>query len=107
MVQGGPSVALINEKGPEYFVPNALLRNQSVINHVSAIEAIRTRQFANGGFTANVGAGSSGDLEELLQANLELNRQLMTILPNLSVRFTDQNIESLQDRIDQLKKLVA
>ena len=87
---GGPFLATVNEAGPEYFVPNRLLNDPGVMQHVAAIEAVRTgagrsaglaRGFVEGGATSNGGhqlvATSAGTLSETTgQAILAEMRQL-------------------------------
>ena len=103
-----PSLALISEKGPEYFVPNGLLRNQKVANYVGMIEAIRTNQYADGGFTAS-GQMQTSDpaLASLIVQQTAIMNQLNSTMQNLSITFTEKNIEDFetnQKRLANVKK---
>lgn len=93
-----PILGLFGEKGPEYVIPNHLLRKQPVARFVSMMEAERmgrVPQFADGGLTSGsmeVGA----ETLQLLKQNNALYSALMQYLPNLSVQFSDKNIEDLE-----------
>lgn len=103
-----PSLALISEKGSEYFVPHGLLRHQRVARHVAMIEAIRTNQYADGGYTSSGGAvGNSDDVLNVIKQNTQIMTLLYQMLPNLGINFTDKNIEELeknQARLNKVKK---
>jgi TP901 family phage tail tape measure protein len=107
MTPGRASLALVGEEGPEFVVPAPLLKNTRVARHVAMIEAIRTNQFADGGYTSAPGAIGGGD--ELLDAVNTLNRTnqaLLQVLPNLGITFSDEKIVDLeknQKRVDKLK----
>lgn len=108
MLPGSPSLVLTSEKGPEYFVPYHLLRDQRVANHVGMIEAIRTNQFADGGFTIPVSSGSGGgdQMVEFLKANLQMLMALNSKLPNLSVQIGEKDLEDMDDmraRVNQMR----
>lgn len=104
---GGPSLALINEKEPEYFIPSGMMRNQTVANHVQAIEAIRVNQFANGGFTnGGSGTGMSDDrLLQMLQMNVSMLRALSHQIPNMGVRLDDGKLDDMNDRMVELNEI--
>jgi TP901 family phage tail tape measure protein len=92
-----PILGLFGEKGTEYVVPAHLLRKQPVANYVSMIEAERlgrVPQYAEGGFTGAPQMGG-GDISGLLKQNNLLYSELIRILPNLGVYFSDKNIEDL------------
>jgi TP901 family phage tail tape measure protein len=55
----GPFLATVNEAGPEYFVPNRLLSDPTVAQHVQAIDAIRTGSSTMHGFEAGGYSSSS------------------------------------------------
>jgi TP901 family phage tail tape measure protein len=107
MLPGSPSLVLASEKGPEYFVPYHLFKDQRVANHVGAIEAIRTNQFADGGFTMPVSVGSGGDqMEAFLKANLQMLMQLNSKLPTLAVQIGEKDLEDMDDlraRVNQMR----
>lgn len=68
-------VVLANERGMEYFVDHASLRNPAVLNHVRAIENLkgaRLPQFAEGGATApgSAAMGSDGGAMMMQMMNL-------------------------------------
>jgi hypothetical protein len=113
-------VVLASEAGPEYFVPNPLLSNPEVIDHVRAIENIRLRQFADGGPTTDMPDAPStpmnaNDSNEavfvaILQ-QLELNALLMSdlreVLPNLAVVIGDEKVDELRERMEQIEGIRA
>lgn len=103
-----PSLALISEEGPEYFVPNHLLQNQQVLNSVRVIEAIRTNQFADGGFTAAIGnAGGAMSDERLiafLQANLSMLTALNSKIPNMRAVIDDYTVDAINTRTNELQQ---
>lgn len=49
-----PTLGLIGEKGPEYVIPNKLLKIPQVQSFVGKIEQMRIRPFADGGFSSTV-----------------------------------------------------
>jgi hypothetical protein len=113
-------VVLASEAGPEYFVPNPLLSNPEVIDHVRAIENIRLRQFAEGGPTTDMpdspstpgnGAGASDMLFAAILAQLEMNASLMMelreVLPNLAVVIGDEKVDELRERMEQIEGIRA
>ena len=83
MTPASPSLALISEQGPEYFVPYHMMRDQRVANHVSMIEAIRTNQYADGGFTSGTSGGSAPDLLAALERNSAVMAMLAGQIPNM------------------------
>lgn len=108
MTPHNPSLALISEQGPEYFVPNHLLQNQQVLNSVRVIEAIRTNQFAEGGFTAAIGAtgGAMSDerLIAFLQANLSMLSALNSKIPNMRAVIDDGTVDAINTRTNELQQ---
>lgn len=106
MLPASPSLALVSEKGPEYFVPYHLMQNQVVADSVGVIEAIRTNQFANGGFTSPVASGGMSDnrIAQLLEMNLQMMSALSRQIPNIYARIDDGTIEDLQTRIDEMNQ---
>jgi len=105
MLPSSPSLLLASEKGPEYFVPNHLLRNQTVINSVRTIEAIRTNQYADGGFTSpSSGSMNDDQLLKYLEANYIMLVALNNKLPNLGVSIGDKQIGDIQERITEIEK---
>lgn len=108
MTPHNPSLALISEEGPEYFVPNHLLQNQQVLNSVRVIEAIRTNQFADGGFTAAIGnAGGAMSDERLiafLQANLSMLSALNSKIPNMRAVIDDRTVDAINTRTNELQQ---
>lgn len=114
MTPSNPTLALVSERGPEYFVPNHLLRSQRVINHVQAIEAIRTNsvpQFAEGGYTSSgaiPGAGGFGSdplLTQAIQQNTAVLGQLLMMMPDLKVVIGDEQLEDIETRTAFLSKI--
>jgi hypothetical protein len=103
------SLALVSESGPEYFVPNNLLRNQAVMNSVRVIEAIRTNQYAQGGFTSAVNAGN-GMSDDRLIGILNLQYTMLVALnnkiPNLGVNIGDEQLASMKKRTDELNQFI-
>lgn len=106
MLPSSPSLALVSEKGPEYFVPYHLMQNQMVADSVGVIEAIRTNQFASGGFTSKPAGSSMNDnqLVQMLQMNIQMMSALSRQIPNMYARIDDGTIEDLQTRIDEINK---
>lgn len=103
-----PSLALMSEEGPEYFVPNSLLGHPLVANYVGAIEAIRTNQFAEGGFTSSGATGSGGDeLLTWISKNTQMMELLVQILPNIRVNVDDGSIDQMTDIQNELNALRA
>jgi TP901 family phage tail tape measure protein len=101
-----PSLALVSERGPEYFVPNGLLRNQKVARHVAMIEAVRTNQYAEGGFTTpmSISAGND-DLINIINQNTMIMNLLASQIPNMGVTFTDKNIEDLEKNTTRVNSI--
>lgn len=94
-----PSLVLVSENEPEYFVGGELLRNRRVANYVGMIEAIRTNkvnQFADGGFSIPVMANSSMD-DKIIQQNTAIMRLLYEELrKGVRVDFSQKRIEELE-----------
>lgn len=106
LTPSSPSLALISEEGPEYFVPNGLLRNHAVAQHVAAIDAIRTNQFAEGGYTSTPETMGNNELIALLNANLALMNALNSKIPNMGVNIGDQQLDEMAERkaeFDQMR----
>lgn len=108
MLPGSPSLVLTSEHGPEYFVPNHLLQDQRVLNSVRVIEAIRTNQFADGGFSGSGAVGSMGDpqLMALLQANYSMLVALNQQIPNMGVKIGDQQIIDINTRSQEINDFI-
>jgi TP901 family phage tail tape measure protein len=103
-----PSFALFSEKGPEYFVPNHLLKNAEVANYVGAIEAIRTRQYVDGGFTsAPATSPSDNQIVEFLKANMAMLMALNQKIPNMGVKIGDKQIDDISTRSNELNSFKA
>lgn len=111
-------VVLASEAGPEYFVPNPLLHNPVVLDAVRTIENIRLRQFAQGGATQPLPtpmANANGNENEQLfaallqsiQQNSAMQQELMRMLPNLGVYFSDERIEKLMERNGEIAGIRA
>lgn len=110
MLPSDPSLVLASEKGPEYYVPNHLLQNQQVMNSVRVIEAIRTNQFADGGFTSgsvNVSGGGMSDPELImyLKAGISMMSALGAKIDNIAVYIGDKQIEDITARSAELQQL--
>lgn len=109
MTPRNPSLALISEEGPEYFVPNHLLQNQQVLNSVRVIEAIRTNQYAEGGFTSPIAVGSGAMSDErvvaFLQANLSMLSALNSKIPNMQAVIDDGTVDAINKRTSELNTL--
>jgi hypothetical protein len=111
-------VVLASERGPEYFVPNPLLHNPVVLDAVRTIENIRLRQFANGGATQALNtpmANANGNQDEQMfaailqsiQENAALSRELLRILPNLGIYLSDERLEHMMERAQELERIRA
>lgn len=118
VLTGGPQLVLANEKGPEYFIPNPMLNDPQVIDHVRAIENIRVRQFADGGATApmpesqtTVSTGQSDELMiqmmDVLKQNGNIMNELRARLMNLQVVIGDDKIDQLMDRMQDIEEIRA
>lgn len=108
MTPSTPSYALFSESGPEYFVPNNLLKDARVANMVNAIEAIRT----NGGSSINNAAGSTGTANDsqliaVLNANLQMMAALNSKIPNMGVKIGDKQIDDISTRTNELNNFKA
>jgi TP901 family phage tail tape measure protein len=111
MTPNSPSMVLVSETKPEYFVPGGLLEsNPQVANYVGMIEAIRTnrvRQFNDGGYTvksASFGGGSD------FSAIIERNNQIMQLLyeeirKGVRVDFNQRKIEDLEKEQNRLASI--
>lgn len=109
MTPNQPSYALFSEQGPEYFVPNNLLKDVRVANMVNAIEAIRTnQQGANLGTIGTPTNGiSDGQLTALLNANLAIMTALNAKIPNMGVKIGDKQIDDISIRTNELNSFKA
>ena len=109
MLPSSPSLVLASEKGPEYFVPNHLLQNQQVLNSVRVIEAIRTNQFADGGFTAPMAAASGAMSDERLVALMQANYNMLVALngkiPLMRAVIDDGTVDDINSRTAELNAL--
>lgn len=103
MTPASASLALISERGPEYFVPNHLMRDQRVANHVGIIEAIRTNQFADGGFTNQEVTGNM-DLVAVIQNNTLVMAQLSAQIPNIRATVDEKQSTNIVDLAYTTKK---
>ena len=108
MTPSTPSYALFSEAGPEYFVPNNLLKDARVANMVNAIEAIRTNSggsaVSSGTITQNT---SDPQLLALLNANLQMMAALNTKIPNMGVKIGDKQIDDISTRTNELNSFKA
>lgn len=104
-----PSYALFSEAGPEYFVPNNLLKDVRVANMVNAIEAIRTNQQGASGMVQTIGNGAMSDekLVALLNANLVAITALNQKIPNMGVKIGDKQIDDISTRTNELNSFKA
>ena len=108
MLPSTPSLVLASEEGPEYFVPNPLLSDPTVANHVAAIEAIRLNQFAQGGATQELPTPQvnvntmDAEMLKYLQINMQLMQKLGYSLENLGVTIGDQQVDDITDRQGEL-----
>jgi hypothetical protein len=100
-----PSLALVSEKGPEYFVPNGLLRNQRVARHVAMIDAIRTNQYVDGGFTQQASLGSNDELTAVLKQNNQLFGLLAQTIPTMGIKWNDGDTEDLEKNQSRLARV--
>lgn len=84
-------VVLANERGPEYFVDNASLRNPAVLNHVRAIENLKgsVPQFAEGGFSPG---GGNMDMMNAMMS------QMLSMLGLLNARLSQPLFAVIEDR---------
>jgi len=106
-------VLLASERGPEYLVANEDLRNPTVLNHVRAIENIRSSrggtvpQRADGGFTPTPAGGSSIPPEMLaIMANMmQTNAALLAAIEKgIPAIVGDNAIVDLGERQRQLNR---
>ena len=108
MTPGRPSLALVGEEGPEYVVSAPLLRKRPVANAVAMIEAMRVSQFKDGGFTTGSNPMMSDDqLIKALNMNTAASIALYKASQNLGVKFTNRDIEDLEEeqtRLNSVKK---
>lgn len=109
MTPNAPSYALFSEAGPEYFVPNNLLKDVRVANMVNAIEAIRTNQQGAPGMLNAIGNNgmSDGKLLALLNANLVAITALNQKIPNMGVKIGDKQIDDISTRTNELNSFKA
>lgn len=109
MTPNAPSYALFSEVGPEYFVPNNLLKDVRVANMVNAIEAIRTNQQIAPGMLNTIGVGGMSDerLIALLNANLVAITALNQKIPNMGVKIGDKQIDDISTRTNELNSFKA
>jgi TP901 family phage tail tape measure protein len=110
MTPNSPSYALFSEAGPEYFVPNNLLKDVRVANMVNAIEAIRTnQQGANVGMNGMPATNGMNDnqLTALLNANLAIMTALNAKIPNMGVKIGDKQIDDISIRTNELNSFKA
>lgn len=109
MTPNAPSYALFSESGPEYFVPNNLLKDVRVANMVNAIEAIRTNQQGAPGMLNTIGVGGMSDerLIALLNANLVAITALNQKIPNMGVKIGDKQIDDISIRTNELNSFKA
>lgn len=91
------SYALISEDGPEYFVPNRLMSDKRVANHVAIIEAIRTNQYAEGGYT-NQEVGNSSDILEIIRNNTLVMSRLSQQIPNIKAVVDEKQSTKIVDQ---------
>ena len=119
MMGGGPQLVLANEQGPEYFIPNPMLGDPQVIDHVRAIENIRVNQFAEGGATEQLPentqevvenkSGMSNQVLNSLVQNINMNNKLMSALrselKSISVTIGDDKIDKMMDKMDEIENL--
>lgn len=104
MLPGSPSLLLASEKGSEYFVPNHLLNDPLVANYVRVIEAIRTNQFAAGGFTSSPGIQSVGgdavaspEMAGLIAQNTAVLMKLSKKMDHISARIEPSEVERITE----------
>jgi TP901 family phage tail tape measure protein len=109
MTPNTPSYALFSESGPEYFVPNNLLKDVRVANMVNAIEAIRTNQQGAPGMINSIASGGMSDekLIALLNANLVAITALNQKIPNMGVKIGDKQIDDISTRSNELNSFKA
>lgn len=109
MTPNTPSYALFSEAGPEYFVPNNLLKDVRVANMVNAIEAIRTNQQGAPGMLNTIGVSGMSDerLIALLNANLVAITALNQKIPNMGVKIGDKQIDDISTRTNELNSFKA
>ena len=109
MTPNTPSYALFSESGPEYFVPNNLLKDVRVANMVNAIEAIRTNQQGAPGMINSIASGGMSDerIIALLNANLVAITALNQKIPNMGVKIGDKQIDDISTRSNELNSFKA
>lgn len=114
MVQS-PSLVLGAEKGPEYWVPNWMLRIPEVMNMTHMLESIRVgRQFASGGFdtgpapappaTASENAAPTPELAMLNAILLKLNS---TLDGGISARYSNREVNRVRRVAGEMEKVEA
>lgn len=107
-------VLLASERGQEYLVSNAELRNPTALNYVRAIENIRanrlgiTPQFADGGSTGAIPGGTpdNGQLTAVVNAVIQVMSRLNNNLEQgIEARIGDDTIVGIQSRFSLLNKI--
>lgn len=107
MLPSSPSLILASEEGPEYYVPNPLLSDPRVAQHISIIEAIRTNQMVDGGFTGDNATltptdiqGSQGvsQINEKDQLMIDLLISLNEKLPNIKAVIGDEQVDDITEK---------
>lgn len=105
MLPNTPSLILASEQGSEYYVPNPLLSNPRVANHVRMIEAIRTKQMVEGGFSSS---NQAPDQEAETTQGFDITQQtqqellvavntLNAMLPNLKVQIGEKQVDDITE----------
>jgi TP901 family phage tail tape measure protein len=110
MLPSSPSLILASEKGREYFVPYHLMRDQNVVNHVAAIEAIRTNQMADGGYTNPSAGGATSNPEDLMSIianNTVVMQRLYEMIPNMGVTIGEKDAEKIVEKANGLRTFRA
>lgn len=107
MTPTSPSLMLASERGPEYFVPNHLLQHPRVLDNVRVIEAIRTNQYADGGFTTTdvPSGGSNSEDAQIQKALISVLTELSSKLPYIRAVIDDQQIDNLMQRGAEIEAL--
>ncbi len=104
MLPSNPSLVLASERGPEYYVPNHLLSNPSVANYVGLIEAIRTNQMAEGGFSGGSAAVANATVtdDQTMMAMIKTFNQISITLSGMNSKLSNLTATIERTEVDEI-----
>lgn len=114
MIPRGPSLVLVNEDEPEYFVPAPVVNNPRAAEPLRALEAIRLGQYREGGYTSTVNQSDSQGVNasEIQKRDAALDRELLNAInrltdaiPNIKATIDDPTAEALSRKQEEIKKI--